>query len=167
MRTIQIDFDVHKLIEMERRGFDESPNSALRRLLKLPEADTVSKSSSTHTLSGSAGGQSWRGEGVVLEHGTKLRMSYGRPKATYQGTIINGEWVIGTQRFDSPSGAASAVAVTGKGRSTRLNGWTLWEVQRPDETTWTSIAKLRKEAAPLLQQQAGDLLRELGLLQTS
>ena len=38
-RTIEIDFDVHKTIENARRGFYESPNGALRRLLKLPEPD--------------------------------------------------------------------------------------------------------------------------------
>ena len=35
MRTIKIDFDIHKRIEMERRGFDDPPNAALRRLLGL------------------------------------------------------------------------------------------------------------------------------------
>ena len=44
-RSIEIDFDVHKVIEIERRGFQESPNDVLRRLLKIkgsqPSADTV------------------------------------------------------------------------------------------------------------------------------
>lgn len=44
-RSIEIDFDVHKVIELERRGFQESPNDVLRRLLKIesrqPSIDTV------------------------------------------------------------------------------------------------------------------------------
>ena len=35
MTTIEIDFDIHKLIENERKSFDESKNDALRRLLRL------------------------------------------------------------------------------------------------------------------------------------
>ena len=38
VRTIEIDFDIHKLIETERRSFAESPNMVLRRLLNLGEA---------------------------------------------------------------------------------------------------------------------------------
>ena len=34
-RSIDIDFDVHKKIELERRSFMESPNDVLRRLLAL------------------------------------------------------------------------------------------------------------------------------------
>ena len=33
--TIEIDFDIHKRIEMERQSFTESPNDVLRRLLGL------------------------------------------------------------------------------------------------------------------------------------
>ena len=35
MRKIDVDFDVHQLIELERRNFGESPNDVLRRLLGL------------------------------------------------------------------------------------------------------------------------------------
>lgn len=34
-RSIEIDLAVHKCLEAERRGFDETPNDVLRRLLKL------------------------------------------------------------------------------------------------------------------------------------
>ena len=36
-RNIEIDFEVHQLIKNERRGRNESPNDALRRLLKIGE----------------------------------------------------------------------------------------------------------------------------------
>ena len=38
MRKIDVDFDVHQLIELERRNFGESPNDVLRRLLGLCNA---------------------------------------------------------------------------------------------------------------------------------
>ena len=34
-RSIEIDIDVHKMIEMERQSFMESPNDVLRRLFKI------------------------------------------------------------------------------------------------------------------------------------
>jgi hypothetical protein len=134
VRTIEIDFDIHKLIEAERRSFDEQPYEALRRLLKLPEI--------TRELARPAG-RAWQSEGVTLEHGTKLRMTYGRPKRTYTGVVLNGEWHVEGQVFDSPSGAASGVAITSKGEKTRLNGWELWEVQQPGETRWIRIDVMR------------------------
>jgi hypothetical protein len=48
--------------------------------------------------------------------------------------------------FDTPSGAASGVAITGRGKRTRLNGWDLWEVQRPGEAEWQLIGALRRLA---------------------
>lgn len=43
-RTIEVDFQIHQLIELARQDFDESPNDALRRLLGLrdhPDDDAV------------------------------------------------------------------------------------------------------------------------------
>lgn len=42
MRKIDVDFDVHQLIELERRNFGESPNDVLRRLLGLRDATGAS-----------------------------------------------------------------------------------------------------------------------------
>src|SRR5689334_2077993 len=125
LRAMEIDFDIHKLVEAERRSFDEPPYMALRRLLKLPEPPRASTPPA---------GRGWQAEGVSLPHGTKLRMTYGRPKRTYTGTIQNAEWHVEGRVFDSPSGAASGVAVTSRGDKTRLNGWELWEVQLPGDT---------------------------------
>ncbi len=45
--------------------------------------------------------------------------------------------------FDSPSGAASGVAITKSGKHTRLDGWIYWEAKQPGEDAWTRIATLR------------------------
>ena len=72
LTTIEIDFEVYKLIEAERRSFGEPRNDALRRLLGLaaPKEDLAP---ATNIPSGA---RSWSGEGVTLQHGTKLRMRY-------------------------------------------------------------------------------------------
>jgi len=141
LRTIEIDFDIHKLIEGERRSFDETPNDALRRLLKLPDnAPTVAKRDFTPR-------RDWSDKGVVLPHGTAIRMEYSG-KAHF-GHIRDGVWVIDDQIFDSPSGAASGVAITRKGNQTKLDGWKYWYVKRPRDTGWTPISDLRKKPVVL------------------
>lgn len=99
-RTIEIDFDIHKKIEMERQGFTESANEVLRRLLKIG-----GQSSRPFIVSN---GRSWSGKGVSLPHGTKLRMKYNG--CEYSGLIEDGEWLVDGKRFSSPSAAASVVS---------------------------------------------------------
>ncbi|WP_133254306.1 hypothetical protein [Phenylobacterium deserti] len=134
MRTIAIDFEVHKLIEMERTSFDETPNAALRRLLGLPR-------SSARTEGDHAKGPGWTCDGVHLPDGTQLRMSYsGR---SHRGEIDGGTWLVEGQRFRSPSGAASGVARTRSGKHPRLDGWIYWEALLPGTEEWIRILELR------------------------
>lgn len=135
-RTIEIDFDVHKLIENERTGFTESANDALRRLLKLPP-----RASAKPGKKAVSGHRSWSDEGVTLAHGTSLRMRYnGR---LHEGEIVDGKWIVDGKTFDSPSGAASGVAITKSGKHTRLDGWIYWEAKQPGEDKWMRITSLR------------------------
>jgi hypothetical protein len=136
LTTIEIDFDVYKLIEAERRSFDEPRLVALRRLLKLPEKP------GNGLINGDIPARrAWSGEDVTLVHGTRLRMSYNGRQ--YQGEIVDGRWVAEGKTFDSPSGAASGVAITKSGKTTRLDGWGYWEVQVPGDTGWTPLKTLR------------------------
>jgi hypothetical protein len=130
-RTIEIDFDVHKQIEAERRSFEDPPNAALRRLLRLPEKKDEEGST----------GRSWASDGAVLPHGTKVRMSYGGK--LIGGEIIDGNWICDGQMFDTPSAAASAMALTKDGQSTSLNGWNYWEAKLPGSAEWVPISNLR------------------------
>ena len=61
----------------------------------------------------------------------------------YQGYILDGEWGIGDQKFDSPSGAASGEVVTKKGKPMRLSGWKHWHVKLPGETDWALLDDLQ------------------------
>lgn len=136
-RSIEIDFDIHKLIETERQNFEESPNDVLRRLLNLP----ASKLEKSVTISKHTDQLNWRDKDTVLPHGTEIQMTYnGR---TWHGKIIGGKWIIGNQQFESPSGAASGIALTKEGKTTRLDGWKYWDVKLPGEVSWKRLESLR------------------------
>lgn len=137
MRTIEIDFDLHKKIELERQSFDESPNDVLRRLTGIPTPSAPLKPAPA-----SGKEQGWTGDGVFLPDGTDIRMSYNGK--TYEGVIkAGGAFAVGGGFFYSPSDAARAVAVTKKGKKTNLNGWNYWQVKRPTDTRWSLLSDLR------------------------
>ncbi len=140
-RSIEIDFDVHQVIEIERHGFDEKPNDVLRRLLKI-DKDTPA---SPVPVSANSAGRQWSGKGVTLSHGTELRMKYNGKQ--HFGKIDDGEWAVEGKRFRSQSAAAGGVALTKSGRKTSLDGWIYWEVKRPGDHGWTPITALRPDAA--------------------
>lgn len=133
-KMIEIDVDVHKSIEAARNSFEESANDIIRRLLGFSEKPRVD--------SGQNSGRPWsKQNGVTLPHGTALKMEYnGTP---YLGEIIDGKWVFGELQFTSPSGAASALAVTKSGGKTKLDGWLYWQVKRPGDSNWIRIDDLR------------------------
>jgi hypothetical protein len=103
------------------------------------------------------GGRSWSGEGVTLPHGTILKMRYNGRQ--HEGEIVDGKWIIDGKTFDSPSGAASGVAITKSGKKTRLDGWTYWEAKVPGDTSWTPISSLRRK----LNSRSTFTAEELGL----
>jgi hypothetical protein len=145
MKTIEIDFDVHRLIELERKCFEESENSALRRILKLPEMlepqpePKISQGSIREKEAISA--RPWSGKGVALPHGTELRMEY--RGQVVRGTIDNGVWLVEGKRTTSPSDAAGSAVVTKNGERPILNGWVYWEVKRPTEATWRKLKSIK------------------------
>ena len=141
LQKIEIDWEIHKLIEAERKGFDEAPYVALRRLLKLPPITlNTSKSAAMDT------GLPWRDEGVSVPHGSLARMEYLRGSQVYEGQFLNGKLVVEGQSFDSLSAAADALAVTKDGSKTSLNGWNYWQVKLPNETKWRALNAMRREA---------------------
>lgn len=145
-RTIDVDLEIHKIIEKERQTFSETPNVVLRRLLGL---DVAAKANT-------GGTRSWYGNGVELPHGTEVQMTYnGR---LYRGVIRDGSWFVNGELFDSPSGAAGGVALTKSGKRTQLDGWIYWSVKIPGAKNWTSIADLRKKAFSAIDLDLGGIL---------
>jgi hypothetical protein len=142
LATIEIDLDIHKLIEQERRSFDEPPYKALRRLLGLldlqgPDHEAAEPSSE---------GKPWRESVIAVPHGSEARMSYRRGSQVFLGQFLNGKLIVNGQSFDTLSAAASTLARTKKGTAPNLNGWNYWEAKFPSETTWRSLQELRREA---------------------
>ncbi len=129
-KQIKIDFEVHQLIELERKGFHESENDALRRLLRL-ESSVTKKPALDETSTGS-----WEGKGVTLPNGTELKMQYGG--VDHSGKVLNGRWVVDGRKCTSPSNAARLVS-----GGTSLNGWLYWLAKRPGDTHWILINSLR------------------------
>ncbi len=137
-RSIDIDFEVYQLIVLEKRGFDEVDNDALRRLLGLEDwAGPPAPRSGGKT-------GSWRGHGVELPEGTRLRMTYSGVE--HSGAVIGGKWKIGDRNYNTPSQAASQLARTRRGAKTMLNGWKYWQVKRPSDASWISLDALRRTA---------------------
>ncbi len=137
---IAVDLEVHKQIEAGRRQFEESPNDILRRLLGIDtEVSLLNQGVKSDR-------RAWSGRGgVVLPHGTELRMPY--KGVIYEGKIENQKWLVEGRSFDSPSAAACYIArdvaqVVGEG--TNVNGWYHWEAKRPGDTDWVLIDELRQ-----------------------
>lgn len=141
-RSIEIDFEVHQRIEAARKGFDEAPNTVLRRLLGIDQPAPQTMRKETAPDKKQREGRPWFGKGVTLPHGTLVQMDYnGR---VYSGVIDDGWWLVEGRRFKSPSGAASGVAITGRGAKTRLDGWKYWSVKLPASDKWQHISTLRR-----------------------
>lgn len=149
LQKIDIDWDIHRLIEAERKGFEEPPYLALRRLLGLPSVDPAARPAGAPASTAApvplGEGKSWREDGVEVPHGAHARMRYLRGSQVYEGQFLDGQLVVDGHRFETLSAAAIALAVTRKGEKTSLNGWNYWEVKMPGATQWTSLKSLRDQ----------------------
>lgn len=141
LQKIEIDFDIHKLIEGERSSFAEPPYVALRRLLKLP---ALTAAPAPQTPAASSSGLPFVSDGVTVPHGSLARMEYDWGAQVYEGQFLNGKLVVNDRKFDSLSAAANAVAITRKGKDTSLNGWNYWQAKFPGESKWRQLSEMRK-----------------------
>ncbi|MCP4098622.1 MAG: hypothetical protein GY748_20540 [Planctomycetaceae bacterium] len=140
MRKIEIDFDIHQIIEAERRGFSEPEYVVLRRLLKLPEPE---ENAATENVAET--GIPFVEDGVSIPHGSEARMLYQHGRQQYEGRFLNGKLLVNAQSFSSLSAAASSVAVKKDGGKTNLNGWLYWETKFPGRSDWVKLSKLRDD----------------------
>lgn len=138
MRTIDIDYDIHRLIQLERRSFDEPEYVALRRLLKLGAPTEDARTETEHSRM-----RGWSKGGISLPHGTELRMEYNG--VLHLGRIADGAWEVEGHRESSASGAASAVARTKDGDRVNINGKAYWHVRRPGDSDWVPYADLKRK----------------------
>ncbi|QWY83622.1 hypothetical protein [Rhizobium phage RHph_X2_26] len=165
---IAIDWEVHQLIELERRGFDEQPVSALRRLLGLDKegarvtvrvpaghgetaavaaaaAPVQPVEAANHNADPNA---PWTAEGVTIPSGTPARMIYRKGTRPIPGEFKGGKLIATGKEYATLSEAANDLASTRVGHKTRLNGWLYWAVKFPGSDTWVTLDALRKAAKP-------------------
>ena len=147
LQRIDIDFDIHRKIENERRGFDEPPYMALRRLLGLPE-----KAVETPGDDSFREGVPFVEDGVSILHGSDARMRYLRGTQLYEGKFLDGMLVVGDKKYPTLSAAASDLARTKEGKKTSLNGWLYWEMRAPGTARWRMLKDLREQAQHQLEQ---------------
>ncbi len=139
LKTIAIDFDIHKLIEAERRSFDEPEHCALRRLLGLSDIEMASTSTDEIGC-----GLPFVEDGVSVLHGSDARMRYLRNTQLYEGKFLDGKLVVNGTSYATLSAAACDLARTKEGKKTSLNGWLYWEVKFPGTSRWRKINELRR-----------------------
>lgn len=153
---LAIDWDIHQLIELERKGFDEPPINALRRLLGIEggaKAPAVAKRVRTAPAGAKpakteapAGPAEWTLDGVTIPNGTKARFNYRRNSKPIYGEFRDGKLWAAEKAYDNLSAAANDLATTKAGHKTRLNGWLYWSVQLPQGSdNWIIMDQLRKD----------------------
>ena len=131
-RHIEIDLEIHKLIEQERTDFAEPDYVILRRLLGLKD---LPASYAERPTSG------WTGKGIHLPNGTKLKMQY--KGQVIGGEISDGKWKVRGKDFLSPTGAAKHAASLADPSYDwhAMNGWHYWQVQLPGETQFQTLSE--------------------------
>ena len=147
--TIEIDWDIHRAIVNEQRGFNEPPYKALRRLLGLP--DTSEETISEARVPLNDPGIPWREDGIEIPSGSRARMKYNYGRQVYEGYFFDGKLVVNGEEFDTLSDAASSLAVTKAGKKTQLNGWLYWEALLPGEKQWKHLKDMRNDAKKKLK----------------
>lgn len=135
METIEVDFEVWKVLTARRSSKEVTENDVLRELLGL-EAAALSTED----------GPGWTWKGVNLPNGTELRAEFkGRE---YTAKITRNEWVQDGKAMSSPSQAAAYITDGG------VNGWTFWEAKTPDRESWVALDVIRELATYQEQHKA-------------
>jgi hypothetical protein len=120
--TLDIDFEVYKALTGLRRSENDSYNSVLRRMLKLPESSPVEEQSAK---------PDFITKGYRFPDGTVLRAAFKGKE--YRAEIKDGSISYAGKNYGSFSAAAKAVT------SSQRNGWDFWECRLPGSEDWSRL----------------------------
>jgi hypothetical protein len=135
MPTIDIDFEVFKVLTMRRISEADSYDDVIRRLLALPANPPMA----ANPKASNPASPPWVSKGVTFLEGSEFRANYkGEMVAAH---VKNGRLMYGTGASSSLSHAARLVT------NTSVDGWTFWEVKRPADIEWRRAGDLRKGVA--------------------
>ena len=129
MATIDIDFEVYKELTNRRATEATTYNDVIRTILGLESSAVAPPAKS--------GQDGLNLKGLFLPNGTELRATY--KGKTYTAEIDGGVWIgVDGRRRATPSEAACAIT------HNNVNGWRFWNVRRPSDTSWRTLASLRE-----------------------
>lgn len=144
-RNIEIDFDVHRRIEAERRSFDDPPNAVLRRLLGIDGNDDNPLEHSSPAQAPEAlppdPEASWTKKGLRLRAGTELKVKYSEVEV--YGRVAQGRLAFDGGSYDAPSKAVMEVVRERRGNAVSINGWKHLYVREPGHGSWMALDQLR------------------------
>ena len=90
-------------------------------------------------------GQPWSWKGVMLPHGTELRVTYLPQSVEEHGKVLFGKLVFGDRSFAAPSPAVMDAIHRKTGRRQSTNGWL--HIDASLNGKWVSFQSLRAQAA--------------------
>ncbi len=132
MPSIEIDFEVYKVLTNKRESEAVSYNDVVRDLLKMKEVkdeQTFSSSSVPFSV------LDWIYKGIRFPNGSEFRASY--KGVVYFAKVENGSLIVSGKSVSTPSEAAKTVT------NTNVNGWTFWECRFPGSKDWKLLKSLR------------------------
>lgn len=132
MVTIDVDFEVFKVLTARRCSEEMTENDVLREAFGLSKTARNSIPVQATPASGASLGSQ---RASPSPHGTEFRATYKGQR--YIGVVRDGALVVNGKRFSSPS--AAAISITGN----PVNGWRFWECLVPGTTKWKLAADFR------------------------
>jgi hypothetical protein len=133
VQSIDIDFDVFKALTMLRTSEADTYNDVLRVLLKLTPLEK------RPSVAEPTKGMAWVSKGVVFPDGTEFR-------ATYKGQNVTARVARGRLRGAGDKIATSLSHAARLVTQNSVDGWSFWEVKRPDDLKWQQAGTLRRKA---------------------
>lgn len=135
-KEIEIDIEVYRWIEANRKSFEETENDILKRISKnVQNEDVFIPINIKENIMNINEGLFWKD--VLLKNGLKLRKLF--KGKIYYAEIKNNQIVFNNKKFHSPS--AAAIELTG----TSVNGWIFWEYLNTKNNEWQLLDNLRNK----------------------